>query len=100
MLRSVGLSYLQMEKDGYFLPVQSLNIKYIEPARYDDLLRLQIILKEMPTAKIHFYYEIYNQNEKLLNTGETVLVFVDASTRRPRRAPQSLINELHKYFQK
>ena len=100
MLRSAGLSYRQMEEEGIFLPVQSLSIKYIEPARYDDLLRLRVILKELPTAKIHFHYEIYNQQDKLLNTGETVLVFVDANSRRPRRAPQTLMNELDKYFSK
>ena len=98
MLRSVGLSYLKMEEDGVLLPVHSLNIRYIEPARYDDLLRLRVILKEMPTAKIHFYYEVYNQKDQLLNTGETIMVFVDAQTRRPRRAPKPLIEELEKYF--
>ena len=99
MLRSVGLTYLAMEKEGIMMPVHSLSIKYIEPARYDDLLRLRVIIKELPTAKIHFYYEVYNEQNKLLNTGETVLVFVDANTRRPRRAPATLLNELLKHLQ-
>jgi acyl-CoA thioester hydrolase len=98
MLRSAGLSYRAMEEEGILLPVHSLNIKYMEPARYDDLLTLKVILKELPTAKIHFHYEVYNEQGKLLNTGETVLVFVDAQTRRPCRAPEALINELEKYF--
>ena len=98
MLRSVGLSYRAMEEEGILMPVNSMNIKYIEPARYDDLLRLRVILKEMPTAKIHFYYEVYNEQDKLLNTGETTLVFVDAKTRRPRRAPKTFMNELEKHF--
>ena len=98
MLRSAGLSYRVMEENGILMPVRVLNIKYIEPARYDDLLRLRVIIKELPTAKIHFYYEIYNEQNKLLNTGETVLVFVDAKTRRPRRAPEALMTELRKYF--
>ena len=98
MLRSVGLSYLSMEEKGILLPVRSLNIRYIEPARYDDLLRLRVILKEMPTAKIQFHYEVYNGQNQLLNTGETTLVFVDAQTRRPRRAPQALMAALTEYF--
>ena len=98
MLRSVGLSYRTMEEEGILLPVHSLNIKYIEPAKYDDLLTLRVILKELPTAKIHFYYEVYNEQKKLLNTGETVLVFVDVQNRRPRRAPEALINKLEQYF--
>lgn len=98
MLRSAGLSYRAMEEEGILLPVHSLSIKYMEPARYDDLLTLKVILKELPTAKIQFHYEIYNEQGKLLNTGETVLVFVDAQTRRPCRAPEALIKELEKYF--
>ena len=98
MLRSVGLNYRTMEEEGVLLPVHSLSIKYIEPARYDDLLTLRVILKEMPTVKIHFYYEVYNEQKRLLNTGETVLVFVDAQTRRPRRAPGKLKDALTKYF--
>ena len=98
MLRSVGLSYHEMEEGGILLPVHSMNIKYIEPAKYDDLLTLRVILKELPTAKIHFHYEVYNEQQKLLNKGETVLVFVDAQNRRPRRAPEALIKKLEKYF--
>ena len=98
MMRSLGLTYRSMEEEGILLPVRSLNIKYIEPAFYDDLLRLRVILKELPTAKIHFFYEIYNEQDKLLNTGDTVMVFVDAQTRRPRRPPERLMKELYKYF--
>ena len=98
MLRSLELSYRAMEEEDILLPVHSLNIKYIEPAKYDDLLTLRVILKELPTAKIHFYYEVYNEQKRLLNTGETVLVFVDAHTRRPRRAPEVLLTELERYF--
>ena len=98
MLRSLGLSYRSMEEDGIILPVHSMNIRYMEPAQYDDLLRLRVILKELPTAKIHFFYEIYNEQEKLMNTGETVMVFVNMQTRRPRKAPDELINALKKYF--
>ena len=98
ILRSVGLSYRDMEERGILMPVHSLNIKYIEPARYDDLLTLRVLLKDLPAVRIIFYYELYSAQGKLLNTGETTLVFVDAKTRRPRRAPELLMNELKKYF--
>ena len=98
MLRSLGLSYREMEAEGILLPVRSLDARYFEPAHYDDLLTLRITLKEMPSVRIHFYYELYNEQKTLLNTGETVLVFVDAQTRKPRKVPQILIAELEKYF--
>ena len=98
MLRSVGLSYRQMEEQGIIMPVYSLAIRFIEPARYDNLLLLRVTLKELPTAKIHFFYEIFNEQDRLLNTGETILVFVDAQTRRPRRAPEALMKVLERHF--
>ncbi|MDR0384837.1 MAG: acyl-CoA thioesterase [Prevotellaceae bacterium] len=98
MLRSVGLTYKKMEEDGILMPVRSLNIKYIEAARYDDLLTIRVILKEPPAARIHFFCEVYNEQGTLLNEGETVLVFVNSVTRRPCRAPEILTGELKKYF--
>jgi acyl-CoA thioester hydrolase len=98
MLRSVGLSYRKMEEVGILMPVRSLSIQYLEPARYDDLLTLKVMLREMPTARIYFHYNLYNEQGTLLNIGETMLVFVDVRTRRPRRAPEALVSELQKYF--
>ncbi|MDR1865665.1 MAG: acyl-CoA thioesterase [Bacteroidales bacterium] len=99
MLRSLGLSYAQMEQEGIFLPVRSLEVRYMEAARYDDLLTVKVMLKELPGVRIHFYYELYNEWQTLLNTGETVLVFVDAHTRKPRKAPQSLLSALGKKWE-
>jgi acyl-CoA thioester hydrolase len=98
MLRSVGLSYREMEEHGVIMPVRQLNIKFVEPVRYDEILRVRVILKELPTAKIHFFYELYNEQDILVNTGETVLVFVNANTRKPRRPPEELMKKLEKYF--
>jgi acyl-CoA thioester hydrolase len=83
---------------GFMLPVKNLNVKYYKPAVYDDLLTIKTIIKELPKAKITFYYEIYNENKELLNQGETTLVFIDENSRKPRRAPNELIKQLRPYF--
>ncbi|MDR3093113.1 MAG: acyl-CoA thioesterase [Bacteroidales bacterium] len=97
-LRTLGLSYRQMEEEGILLPVRSLNVCYISAAHYDDLLTVRVMLKKLPGVRIHFFYEIYNEQQTLLNTGETELIFVDAKTRKPRKAPEILLNELQKYL--
>ena len=43
-LRNLGYSYSEMEKDGIMLPVLNLNVNYLKPAKYDDLLTLKTIL--------------------------------------------------------
>lgn len=96
MLRSLGLSYKEMEASGILLPVSSLSIKYIKPAYYDDLLTLRTMIKKLPQSKLEFEYEIYNSDNELINKGETTLVFFSAASRKPIQAPNNFLKELKK----
>ena len=94
LLRSLGISYKELELIGYALPVVSLNINYKKPAFYDDELTIRTIIKELPTTKIRFEYEIFNEKRDLLNIGNVSLVFVKQETGRPSLAPEVIINKL------
>ncbi|SHI48495.1 acyl-CoA thioesterase [Flavobacterium haoranii] len=87
-LRNLGVSYKWMEDNGVMLPVVSLSMNYKKSARYDDLLTIRTILKKLSSVKIEFDYEIYNEANELLTTGNSVLVFVDMKTGRPTMAPK------------
>jgi len=87
-LRNKGISYKWMEENGIMLPVVSLNINYKKPAHYDELLTLKTILKNKTSVKIEFDYELYNEKDELLTTGNSILVFVDMKTGRPVAPPQ------------
>ncbi|MCW3083099.1 MAG: acyl-CoA thioester hydrolase, YbgC/YbaW family [Bacteroidetes bacterium] len=97
-LRQLGTSYKEMEDNGVMLPVYTCNIKYLKPALYDDLLVIKTTIKELPTLKITFDYEIYNQKSELLNTGNTTLVFINRTTNRPCKAPESFLEKIGKFF--
>ena len=45
-LRSLGVSYKSLEDSGVMLPVINLNVQYIKPAKYDDLLTITTILSK------------------------------------------------------
>ena len=94
MLRSLGLSYRQMEEAGIMLPVINFSVKYIKPAHYDDLITIKTIINEIPGVKIKFDYEIYNEKNTLLTKAHTELVFVKKTDMRPTMAPESLIKRL------
>ena len=100
MLRSLGISYREMETAGVMLPVLDFSIKYIKPALFDDELTIAIIVKEIPKVRIHFEYETKNAAGELLNVGETTLVFVDRKTGKPCAAPTEFVRELEKKFDK
>jgi acyl-CoA thioester hydrolase len=93
-LRKMGFSYKQMEADGIMLPVISLSINYKKSARYDDLITVKTKLAKRPTAKIEFDYEIVNENNEILTTGNSVLVFMDIHKNRPTRCPDYILDQL------
>jgi acyl-CoA thioester hydrolase len=93
LLRSLGLTYKELEELGFTLPVVNLNINYKKPAYYDDELTIRTTIKKLPSAKITFYYEMVNTNNELLNIGEVVLVFVNKETGKPCFAPEIVINK-------
>ena len=72
-----------------------MSIDYKAPARYDDLIVVKTTLKKMPTVKIEFYYEIYNESKQLLVTATTILVFIDKKTNKLMKAPDYLIEKLN-----
>ena len=94
-LRKFGISYKDMEDDGVMLPVVSLSLNYKKSAGYDDVINVKTQLKNMPSAKIEFEYEITNENGEILTTATTVLVFIDAQTKRPIRAPKYIIDAIN-----
>lgn len=93
-LRDLGFSYKWMEENDILLPVVELQIKYKHPARYDDLLYVTTILRNIPTVKIEFDYLIYNQENTLLIEGYTALVFRQGSTQKLIKAPAYLLDKL------
>lgn len=95
-LRNKGISYKWMEDNGIMLPVVSLTMNYKKSARYDELLTLKTILKNRTTVKIEFDYELYNESEELLTTGNSILVFVDMKTGKPVSPPQYLTDILNR----
>jgi acyl-CoA thioester hydrolase len=97
-LRQLGLTYRALEESGVMLPVVENKSRYIAPARYDDLLTIVTTIMEMPGVKIKFEYEVFNEAEKLINQGETVLVFIDMKTNKPCRPPEVMTNLLKPFF--
>lgn len=98
-LRSVGMSYRELEETGIMMPVYDNYSRYLQPARYDDLLTIKVTIPQLPTVRIVFEYEITNQHGVLLNTGKTTLIFLNRQTSRPTRTPATLLDKLKPYFE-
>lgn len=89
LLKEMGLSYREMEQQGYRLPVLEVTAKYHRPAVYDDTLTIVTRLHEVPVLRIRLEYEV-RRGEELLATGETVHVFIDREGRPVRPPPNAV----------
>jgi acyl-CoA thioester hydrolase len=97
-IRSIGITYKQIEESGTIMPITRMNVKYIQPALYDELLTIKTIVPHLPNRIIIFKYEIYNSKSVLINEGETHLVFADIQSKRIKTAPALLLDKLKSFF--
>ncbi len=98
-LRSIGFHYKVMEDEGVMMPVYENRSRYLQPARYDDELSIQVTIRTIPKVRVLFEYEIRNQEGVLLNVGETTLVFQRRDTAKLCVAPERLLAKLQPYFE-
>lgn len=96
-LRSLGLTYKEVEEAGVIMPVLRNSSLYIRPARYDDLLEIKVFLKALPQTRVTFFYEFYIA-DALIHTGETTLVFVNKETFKPCKVPKAMEIALKPFF--
>jgi acyl-CoA thioester hydrolase len=100
MLRSLGLTYKEMEEEqGVMMPVLSLQMRYVRPAFYDELLTIRTTLRRLPDQFITFHVEIFNEKNKLINGGSVRLCFVDKKSNKSIFAPDNLIDKLRPFFE-
>lgn len=101
MIRSLGLTYRQLEMEmGILMPVMNLNMRFVRPAHYDELLLIETSLRKFPEMFITFHVEIFNEKKKLVNGGDVKLCFVDAKSGKTVPTPDILQEKLKPYFEK
>lgn len=65
-IRSLGMSYAEVEKRGVLLPVRDVNCRYRSPARYDDLVYVRAGINDWGKASVNFVYELWDEQKDLL----------------------------------
>jgi len=91
-LRNLGFRHKEMEENGILLPVLDFQIKYLLPAKYDDLLTIETSIVSVKGTRILFNYRILNENDAVVAQASTALVFVSKETMRPIKAPENILH--------
>ena len=97
LLRSIGLPYNSVEKEGYLLPVINMKFRFLKTVRYDDLITMKTTLKSVKGAKISFIYKLYNSDNELVNEAETELAFVRREDWKPCIVPTFVLQKIKEF---
>jgi acyl-CoA thioester hydrolase len=76
LLRSCGLTYKELEDQGFLLVLTKIEVRYRSPARYDDLLTLKTRVVRTTAVRIDHAYEVFREST-LLAEGSSTLACVD-----------------------
>jgi len=99
LMRNIGFSDKELESHNVILPIIELNVKYLKPVYYDDVITIKTYLRQLPDSRMTFEHEVRNVVGELINTASSTVVFVDNVTRRPMRAPDFFVDKLKTYFE-
>jgi acyl-CoA thioester hydrolase len=88
LLRSMGLTYRNIEDQGFLLVLTKVEVRYKRPAHYDDLLIIRTFVVRTTTVRIDHRYEILRDG-LLIAEGSSTLACVDRDG-RPQALPDAL----------
>jgi acyl-CoA thioester hydrolase len=88
-MRSLGESVQTLQAAGYIFPVIEARLSYKYPARYDDLLTVEVWMTRVERVRLNFGHRILNAEGKLLLEAETFHCCTGRDE-KPRRLPEAL----------
>jgi acyl-CoA thioester hydrolase len=96
-LRSVGSTVLHWQENDAIFPVIEARLRYKFPARYDDLLTIEVWLTRQEKVRVNFGHRILNQDGKVILEAETFHVCTSLGD-KPKRLPEVLVEKMKPYL--
>lgn len=94
-MRALGIEYKILEEEhDVMMPVVHLEINYIRPIEYDELIEMETFLMKIKNGFAYFRVEIRNERGKLANVGKMKLCFIDRHTRKRVDTPPYIMNQI------
>lgn len=97
MMRSIGMSLVELQAAGFAFPVLDCRISYRHAARYDDVLDIGVWLTQVERVRLRFAYRITNQAERVVVEAETLHVATNLEE-KPRRLPEAMAARLREFL--
>ena len=94
LLREIGLCDKTLEDLNILLPVIEMNIRYLKPIFYDDVISIKTILTNYNSIKMNFDHLVYDNENILVNKGTSTVVMVNSASRKPVRMPAFMLEKI------
>ena len=96
-MRSIGQTVLNLQDADYIFPVIEARLRYKFPARYDDLLTIEVWTTLVQRVRLNFGHRILNQDGKVILEAETFHACTSREE-KPKRLPENLVEKLRPYL--
>lgn len=91
-IRSLGMPYADLERQGLLLPVTEVQVKFVQPARYDEWVQVHVRMSDFSHVRLGFEYEVRREEDgALIVAGTSRHVWVNRAwkpVRIDREAPE------------
>lgn len=96
--RHVGFSFTDLHARGLWFPRVEAFCQYKKPARFGDLLEVEITIGELKEKSIRFEFNIFNKEEAtLLAAGYIVALAADKQTGKATEIPEEIAKKLRPF---
>lgn len=96
--RSLGTPLQSLQDQDLIFPAMEVQLKYLRPARYDDVLTIRLWLSELDRVRIRFQYLVERESDnKPILTGSTLHVCTSIHE-KPKRIPPEISEKLKAFF--
>ncbi len=97
LMRKINIHDASLESQNIMMPVIEMNLKYHNPSGYDEELTIETIVEDIPEVKLNFKFKMYGNDNKLICSAKSTVVFVDSISRKPMRIPDFIKESFKKY---
>jgi acyl-CoA thioester hydrolase len=97
--RALGAPLLSLQAQGITFPVREVRLRYEAPARYDDVVAIELWITELDRLWLKFGFAIRDAAGALLVTGGTDHICA-ATDEKPKRMPRGLLASLEPFVRR
>jgi acyl-CoA thioester hydrolase len=99
LYRSLGFSFTDLASKGLCFPRVEAFCQYKKPARFNDLLEVELTIEELKEKSVKYGFKVNNKETgDLLAVGHLVVVAVDRQTGKATQIPLEIVEKLKSFY--